>query len=631
MESDRWWQKRGEEAAQAVIGITDALQSEDGDARKNRWDQALSIYNGKGTSAQSCEDLYNVSRSAVDTAQAEIAARQRPKPMFLTSGADWRTKRKAKKLDRFVEGNLHQRQGRYADAWELGEDMFRAASIAVGSVAKVVPDVQAEKVRIEHIPAHEILIDPGEAECGDPQNWFHLYEMDLDAAIEEFCGELSEGTEAEKKERELKLEASTIRGRKGGPSGTYRVTEKVKIREAWRLPISSEKPGRHVFACDGGCLHEEEWLWPSPPLALLVWSRDLFGVWGEGLIESGAEHHRRIQEMADRLHERFTLCAQTRIYFVPGTADEAALKSNDSVILVPMTTMSEVPRTEMVPPVTPAEREMLQEEISRYFDMCGISQMSASSRKEAGVDAAVAMQTLNDIKSVRFLPKARAYELLFVRLGELIVRAARDIAVAKPSLIAKWPGKRFLEEIQWKEVDLPEDMYEVRVAPVSAMSRDPAQRLQIAEQLAASGRIPHEKYLELIGLPDLDSVLQSETAESQWVERLMDRYLDAEDDAHLKELGGYERPEGYFAKPLVVLISVQQIYFQARLDDAPRYNLALLERYMRDLESLINRAAPAPPASPGMMPGAAPPMPGGIPMPGMPPGAPPAPPMGVAA
>lgn len=625
----RWYTLRGDEAAKAVISITDALAQDDG--RAVRLKTAQSLYDADGVrnvAVQGVDTRYNVSRSAVDTAQAEIAARQRPKPMFLTSGADWKTKRKAKKLDRFVEGQLHQRQGCYADAWELGEDMFRTASIAVGAVAKVTADVNAEKVRIEHIPADEVLVDPDEARGGDPQNWFHVYTMDLDAAIEAFCGEDSaESDDDDEREGETKkmrrqrieeaLRAASLTEVSKNTLGSlrFRLHERVKIREAWRLPISSKKPGRHVFACDQGCLHEEDWLWPFPPLAILVWSRELFGIWGKGLVEEGATQHARVQEIAERVHERFDACAQKVVYYVAGTVDEAAMQSNDSVIFVPVTSMAEVPQERNVPPITPAEGQFLAEELQRYYEMQGVSQMSAQSRKDPGVDAAVAIQTLNDIKSVRFMPKARAYELLFVRLGELIVRAARDLAVAKPDLVAKWPGHRFLEDIPWSEVDMPEDMYECRVAPVSAMSRDPAQRMQIVEQMAAAGRIPQSTYFQLIGQPDLDSLLQLESAEARWVEKLMDRFLDAEDDDHLDELGGYDAPDGFFAKPLAALVAVQQMYFESKCEGAPAYNLELLERYILDLQKIIEKATMPPPAPPGAtMPGA-----GGPPLPMVPP------------
>lgn len=628
----RWWQLEGDEAAQEVVAICHGL--EDGDARKARWQGAHKLYSGQNDleTREVAADLYNVSRSAVDTAQAEIASRQRPKPMFLTSGADWKTKRKAKKLDRFVEAWLHQPQGRYADAWELMEDCFRAASIAVGGVCKVSVDVEGERIVLEHVPAHEILVDPEEAEGGDPQNWFHAYSMDLDLAIE--CFATTDDEEQNDHLRAILESSADMTAR--NTEKAFRVSQKVRIFEGWRLPLSADKPGKHVFACEGGCLHEEDWTWPYPPLVIQVWNRDLHALWGTGLVEEGEEQHETINDIAERLHDRFTLCAHRRTYYEPGTVGVEDLASNDSETMIPVADISKMPRTDATPPVSPAEVNFLEQEIQRYYDFRGISQMSAQAKREPGVEAAIAMQTLNDIKSVRFMPKARAYELAFVRLGELIVRAARDLADSGAKPMAKWPGQRFIDSIPWSDVDMAEDMFEVRVAPVSSMSRDPAQRLQIAEQLMAAGMIPKAKYFELIGAPDLDSLLMNETSQERWIESLIDRYLDAEDDDDLDERGGYDSPDGFFIKPLATLVTVQQMYYEAKLDGAPAYNLGLLQRYMRDLKGMIEKlqAPPAPPpgAAAGPLAGA-PPGPPGPPAAGPapappPPGAmPPAPPV----
>lgn len=642
MQDELWHNLEGDECGRSVVDICKSLQSQVGARNEARWYAAWSRYEGKTISDVTCQGTwqqdcrYNVSRSAVDSAQAEIAARQRPKPMFLTSGADWQTKRRAKKLDRAVEAQFHQRQGaRYADVWEMGEDCFRDATNDVGGVCKVVVDYAQERIRYERTPAYEVLVDPLEAAQGDPQNWFHVYQMDLSAAISMFVGS-GDPSDPEKTARKLKdeeLRAKLRNAAKNSIMGTtLRATKQVTIYEAWRLPFSADEPGKHVFACDDGVLLEEEWDWPSPPFAIIVWSREAYGIWGTGLVASGAGQHDKIQEIALHVDERFKHCAQRVIDYEAGSVDEKALESNDTVVYRLVRDLGKAPRVTDIPPITSAETEYLETEIGRFYEMQGVSQMSAQGRKEAGVDAAVAMQTLNDIKTVRFLPKARAYEAFFVRLGELTVRALRDLAIEKPNLMIKWPGRRYLEEIEWSKASLEENMYTTRVAPVSAMSRDPAQRLEIVEQLASLGFLPREKYFELLGMPDLDSLFDRETGESQWTERLIDRYLDAENDNDLDELGGFQEPDGYLLNATGAMTNVAQSYFDALVNDAPEFNADLLRRFMSSLRKIIEKSkagAAAPPAmagvpavAPGMaavpdMGAAMPVGPGQAPMPGM--------------
>lgn len=622
MAGDRWHELEGADCAGQVVSVCRALESLVGSPLRARWLTARSMYEARDVTVDLAaggsvgrtvndgavygDELYNVSRSAVDTGQAEIAARQRPKPMFLTTDADWRTKRKAKKLGRFVEAILHQSQGaRYADAWELGEDVFRDAEIAVGGVIKVTLDIPRERVGLERVPAYEVLVDPVEARNGDPQNWYHHYPMDADQAKSKFLEGIDDEDERSRIAGAIEgstdfaemMEARTV---------TERTQNTIRVFEAWHLPPSADKPGKHVFCCTGGMLYEEEWEWPLPPFAFHVWSREAFGIWGTGLVEAGATQHEKVNELARNMHERVRLGTTKYIFYQPGTVDTDQLKGNDGVVFVAVTDASKQPHESNTPAITPAETELLETEIRRYYDLQGVSQMSAAQRKEPGVESGTALQTLGDMKAVRFLPKSRAYELMFARLGELIVHAMRDLAVEKPGYIAKWPGKQFLQTIPWKDVDLAADMFVCRVAPVSAMSNDPGERLEMVEKLTGMGFVSRDKYLELLGMPDLDSLLAHETSETQWIDKMVDRYLDAEDNEELEKLGGYREPDGYLLNPMNALVQVAQHYFDAMVNDAPEFNCSLLQRFMRSLQRIIEKAnapAPAAPQGPALVPG----------------------------
>lgn len=607
-DEQRWYRLKGDEAAKRVVAICEGLKTEVGEPNRVRWFEARTRYEGRTvtsdtqTSYLPNDELYNLSRSAVDTAQAEVAARQRPKPMYLPASGEWRAKRRAKKVDRFVEAQLHRRQGaRYSDAWELTEDVFRDAEIAIAGVVKCSVDVASECLNLERVPAYEVLVDPREAKLGHVRNWFHTYEMDLDAAEAAFAGEdLSADERAAFTE---KLLSSAAHDRMGaGPLGAaWRVAQSVTIYEAWH--VTPDGKGRHVFACRSGVLSESDWSWPRPPFGLLTWSKDPFGIFGTGLVEAGANQHDLVNDIERKLVARAKLLSSRRTYFEAGTVDLEQMKMNDEEVFIPCKDLSKIPREVDVPPIQTAEAGLVQTEIGRYYDMNGISQMSASQRKEPGVDAAVAMETLNDIKSVRFMPKARAYELLFVDIGEMLIYGASDLSAAVPSLTARFPGKSHVEEIRWSDIEADLERGVIRVAPVSSMSRDPAQRLQIIEQLVNMGFLARDKYLELLGLPDLDSALQMETSQSDWIDKMVDRYLDAEDDAELKEMGGYQDPDGYLTNPMGALERTAQHYFDALCNDCPNYNADLLRRFMNSLQKMIKAAAPPAPApAPGMAP-----------------------------
>jgi hypothetical protein len=87
-----------------------------------------------------------VAQSVVDTAVAKIASKQRPKPMVLTTTADYRTRLRTKKLSQFLLAQLHQAHGQFSNAWALGEAVFRDCCLWDAGVVKVRADASLGRV-----------------------------------------------------------------------------------------------------------------------------------------------------------------------------------------------------------------------------------------------------------------------------------------------------------------------------------------------------------------------------------------------------------------------------------------------------------------------------------------------------
>src|SRR5271165_872159 len=133
----KWWLLEGEELAAAIFGTVKYLQSN----QSMRTTQLLSstrLYGNLSlmglngltysklasvTSQSASRITYNVCQAAVDTAQAKMA-KNKPKPLFMTSGGDYKLQRKAKKLTKFVEGVNYEN-----DAYTLSTMIFRDAEI----------------------------------------------------------------------------------------------------------------------------------------------------------------------------------------------------------------------------------------------------------------------------------------------------------------------------------------------------------------------------------------------------------------------------------------------------------------------------------------------------------------------
>lgn len=577
----RWYEQSKEDVGGIVFALGTSLKTEH-QPRRMTYERMVHLYEGDdnsfaiGSTHYHDQDLnYNVSRAACDTVHAEIAGRQKPTAKFQTAGADWKTKRKAKKMEKFVTGIIQQRQGHFLNGWELFESNFLDASIAGMGVAKVF--VRGDKINIERHLAFELFVDPNESRYGDPQNLFHVYSMERDKAIWAFA--MDPDLDLSDKQRTKIARAINAAEETDDmePGTTPRVAKSIEIVEAWRLPLGKDRPGRHVFCINELTLHDEEWTRPVFPFVFQRWEVERTGWHAKGLIQQCETIALEINYNASKLQERFRLCGSKRTYYEEGSISPTHLQSNEAEVMIPIKHGAMIPKDAPPKPIAESEFAWSESVFQKYFELSGVSQMQASARKEAGVTAAVAIRTLNDMQSQRFALKAKMYENSYVALAHQILYCAREAAEAGNKVVAKYD-----EEINWVDVDIPEDVFEITIAPTSALPNDPAGRMQMTQELFAQGIIGMETYKQLLGWPDLEKEMNLQNAQGKWLEKRIDIMLDSTDD--------YEMPDGNLMDKPRALIQTAQAYFDALYEDAPEENLVQLRDYMQDLDRLIKEA-----------------------------------------
>jgi hypothetical protein len=270
-----------------------------------------------------------------------------------------------------------------------------------------------------------------------------------------------------------------------------------------------------------------------------------------------------------------------------------------------------------------------------FWDAIGISQVSAAARREQGVSSGVAMRTLNDTKAGRQLVKAQRYEQSFVDLGQNYVWRLRELAATDPGFVVQWPGKNVIRQVDWKDADVEDDSFSITVAPASQLPHDPAGRQEMIQDLYKGGLISQETAKQLMGWPDLDAELEVENAETEYVDLLIERYLNAKQKTWT--MMDYEGPEGYIINKVGAIRRFISALWRARIDKASlaspkekqkaEFCIQLLIRWIKDMDKLM-LPPPAPPA-PAPAGAAGPPGAGPMPPPGPPMGGPsPAAPMG---
>lgn len=618
--------------ARELIALCVALQTEQ-KSRKTRCKDAASRYEmrrlgGLNPAAYYRADAYGGTdggslvwpeeRSVANAAHAKLAGQQKPKVQFVTSDADWQTKRKSKKLDRFVEGQFMQAVGIYGDVWELMLRVFLDATVfPTGGAVKTFADEDDGRVSYERVFTWELFVDPLEARYGQPRNLFHVYPYDRDELIARFP------------EHKDALERAPEYVEEGEAEwvGTRRISNQIRVCEAWRLPFSKTKPGRHVIAIDDATLVDEEWTRTEFPFIWLHWSRHLVGSDGTSLVEEVSSIADTINDTVQRMSDSHKRTSMGMLAYEEGSIREEDLRSNEDGINLRVSPGKMAPTYTAPLPFGPANVQFLQMNQAELHDVSGVSEMTSSGDKPTGLTAAVAIRATEDVQSKRFSVIYRAFEGAFVSLARQTVACVRELAAINKDFASKWTGKGFMRTIKWSDVDLEDDRYVIQLYSVGEVKNTPADRLQLIQELNAAGKVSDESLIEVIKYLDASKELESVSRQRELVESYIDQWLDATPEAEQAGTFRYRPPIPWMPSLPDALVQVAQAYLEAEMDDVPDFNKDFFLRFMQEVDLEIQKKearAAANAANAPMAPAPNGPPPVGAPM--MPPGPPAGPP-----
>ena len=594
-----WHQLDVDEMGKEVAGLFEYYKS-DQQGRRTRYVRNAEMYEGRllgGYSAHSYfadsytsagaygMDRLRLIRSAVSSAVASIYAAQKPKPQFQTLGANWKTRRKAYKLDRICECILNQRQERWINIWSMMIDAGVESVLQGTACIRVTADTLQKRIAHKLIPSPDVFFDP--AEGRDPCNLFYREPIDEGLALKQW----PEHRVAIRGAREYQWYTRATTTRK-------RAAKTIELQYAYRLPFGEDDPGKWCAVINGTVVDSGDWEEPTFPFVFLHWEPHREGPWSSGVADEAGELADSCGDLSLRLEMRARIAAKKRTFYVKDSCkpDDLALNAEETVIPIDPGVM--FPVSEVTPPFTPTDMEFLNAEIRQFWDAIGISQVSAAARREQGVSSGIAMMTLNDTKAGRQLVKAQRYEQAYVDLAHQWIRRLREIEKETKGFKLRWPGKNMMREIDFSDVsDLDDDMFSVSVAPASNLPHDPAGRQEMVQELFASQMISKDTARQLIGWPDLDSELAVDSSETEYIDMLIERYLDAEQDRWGNE--DYQAPEGFLTNKMGALRRFAAAWFRARIDQSylepkeqavAEFNIKLITRYITELDAKMQEA-----------------------------------------
>lgn len=570
----KWWSAPKNEAHQQIMDLVHKLTHEQ-TARTDRNIRCLQLYGTPdlvhGTSATFAFSSMmasampenrvkiNIIKSVSDTAVSMIG-KMKPKATFLTDRGDAGLQTQAKKLTKYVEGAFYLN-----DIYSLHKQMFRDATVLdIGALKHYLKD---GKICTERVLATELWFDPADTLYGHPTHMYQtkIYHKDV------LIGMYPEKAGA--------IRAATALLTRQGVSARAELDDFLTVVEAWHLPVDKKGSlGRHVICIETDTLLDEKYTKNHFPFTFFNWSKPVIGFTGQSLADSLTGNQIEINKMLRIIQKSFHLGAAFKVFLEYGSkiVKEHITNEIGSIIYY-----SGTPPQFYVPKTVHEEYfRHLEWLISNSYEEIGISQLTASSRKPAGLESAKALREYNDIQTERFASVSQDYEATFLETAKHYLELSKDLKEEGYDFEVKGQSKKFIESIKWSDIDIDAEAYVMKMFPTSLLPSEPAGKLAYVQELLSAGLVEQDWALELLDFPDTEAYSSLKNA-------ALNDILDTLDE--MINQGKYTPPEPYQNLALGLKL-VQAAYLRGKHDGVPDQRLDLLRRWISQADRLQEKA-----------------------------------------
>lgn len=503
---------------------------------------------------------YNVVRACTDTVVAKLSLHE-PAPQFTTFGGDQGLQKKAKGMTKLCEGVFQAN-----DAYGVGRKVLRDCCLYPEGIAKVYDEDQDIKMKRRH-PA-KVFWDDCDID-GEPLAIYEHDKWSKESLLKRWPSKADDIAQAQ---------ASAY-----GTSTRYRSRDLIEVVEAYQRPWGSEN-GRHMVVLAGNVvLVDEPWEDQDLPYIIVRWSDDLVGAHGLSLWEQLRGIQAEIDFNLNKIADSMEKAAETYLTKHRGTEMNAAEWMSNERIRLAEWSGSHEPKFVTPPGVHPQMFQWLEQLYQRAFELAGVSQLSATSRKPADLESGAALRTFLDVETVRFSQVARAWEKLFVEAGRRVVKCARKLAGKNSGWAAYYMGKDTeMEKVEWKDVAMKDEQFRLRAHPVSALPQHPSARIQLLAELGRDQLITREEFLAYSDLPDTEKLMRLKGAPHEDLTRIFEFMLSEE--------GDYVGPMEF--QQLATGIELGSEYWsRARCDGVDEKLVGRLERWLMEAKRILEGKA----------------------------------------
>lgn len=619
------WEQDPEDAEKEIWALCESMYNAQREVMLGRCEDYTALYEGfqaLGLGAYTVRlpaaDLpsFNVVQAGIDTLASRIL-QTKVRPYFLTEKGKYQLQVKAKGMNRLVEAEFIA-AGIYG---ELGNDWFMDGASWGDGLIKIGPDYENNRPQVDRVFKWEVFVGENDAQKGRPRQMVYMPTVDRALLMNQFRGD-DKAVELIKDAQRLVFDNQN----NSDFMDPDEVRDRIRIAEYWHLPsgrVDRTKPeawgyneggkevranhdGRHLILTENGALLDEPWPWDYFPIVRFQFARKRLGYWGRGVPETLLGVQLAINRMMQRVDGIMNLHARPLIYVNRRAKINTDKITNSWANIIEGNEPAASAMNYITPQSVPAEYIAQIERLKEWaFDAIGVSQMAAAGEKPPGIEAAVALQQMDDIQSVRFSDIHNRWEQAHIQAARVMVDTVRMLAERNgDNYKVIWGDAEDMEEINWKDVDLDDSQFHLHVWPTNLLPQTPAAKTQRVIDLINADLMSREEGRARLDYPDMPR---------DNARRNIERKIDLIVSKGRKDIV----PDAYMNLPLAHIIAVDRLNgLEADgMSEDPKTDL--LRRFIEDVQDEILRAAAASAAQQAPQQGAPPPLPPG--MPGAPP------------
>lgn len=259
------------------------------------------------------------------------------------------------------------------------------------------------------------------------------------------------------------------------------------------------------------------------PVNFIFYNRPVKGFFSTSAIDDTYGIQHQIDEMGDRV-DAATRTAPFAFITVPRSANSRirnSQMSNEPYIIIEYDAIGGgKPEINTPSPISGEYQAMIDALETKLFNQLGVSQLSAQSKKPAGVTSGVALQTLEDVESDRFNVLVSDVVEAYVNLAKILIQ----VLPGNEEILPKTLLRR--DSVTWAEVKKNYKLYQIQFSSTSSLSKDPATKMEQINQLVNMGFLSKEVAAKFLDMPDLEKAFEDITAAEDYCNFIIDKAVE---------------------------------------------------------------------------------------------------------